>query len=335
MSDSGNTEPAGGEPAPLPTIAQPDAAVKVGRGISERVTSSLDNTGKALAVLAGLGAFFFGAGYFVEWQRYKKGGLPPEEILPLVPTSQIAAAGVRELVISLLFVGLTLALFGFVFVKVARWSQRGSGRFAKSVNRVLASDVAFPAIVVGVFTLLIVPAGAVGVVTTAVLAGLLYYGLSLVRRFLEAGEGARFPLWRLALVVAVAAVVLSGARQAEFQERRPDAIVWLDSGEKLEADYIASDSGKILLRLGPGECRKQCSLSPDQCPSQGCKQAELIVVRSSDVRAMRMWKVPKLIEHDHPSLLDRMLGIPLTCIPPECRWGDGEEQERIGPSSFL
>jgi hypothetical protein len=316
----------------LPVLAHPQAAEEVGNALRERVAASLDNTGKALAVLAGFGAFFFGAGYFVEWQRYKKGGLPPEEILPLVPTSQIAAAGVRELVISLLFVGLTLALLGFVFVRVARWSQRGKSRLARALNGVLASDVVLPTAVVGVLTLLIVPAKAGGVLIAAVLAGLLYYGLSLVRRFLQADEETRFPLWRLALAVAIAAVVLSGARQAEFQERRPDAVVMLTNGEELEADYIASDSGKILLRLGPADCEAQCRLSPDRCPGD-CSRPRLIVIRSSEVREMRVTKASKLIPHEHGSLLEELFGIPLTCIPPECRWD--RDERRIGPSSFL
>lgn len=314
----------------LPVLAHPEAAGEVGEALRERVSESLDNTGKALAVFAGLGAFFFGAGYFVEWQRYKKGGLPPEEVLPLVPTSQIAAAGVRELVISLLFVSLSLALLGFVFVRLARWSQRGNGRFAKILNRVLASDVAVPTALIGALTLLIVPASAGGVLTAVILAGLLYYGLSLIRRFLQAGDGARFPLWRLALAVATAAIVLSGARQAEFQERRPDAVVWLTNGDKLDADYVASDSGKILLRLGEGDCNAQCA-TPGQC--RECKRPRLIVIRLSEVKEMRVTKASKLIPHKHHSLLDELFGVPLTCIPPECRW-DSDER-RIGPSSFL
>jgi hypothetical protein len=316
----------------LPVLAKPEAAGEVGEALRKRLSASLDNTGKALAVLAGLGAFFFGAGYFVEWQRYRKGGLPPEEVLPLVPTSQIAAAGVRELVISLLFVVLTLALLGFVFVRAARWSRGRSGRVATALNRVLGSGVKFLTAVVGVLTLLIVPAGAGGVLIAAILAGLLYYGLNLVRNFLKAPEGTRFPLWQLALAVAVAAVVLSGARQAEFQERRPDAVVWLDSGERLEADYLASDAGKILLRLGNSDCAATCPLPPGQCEDV-CKRSRLIMIRASDVREMRLTKSSKLIPHAHRSLLDELFGIPLTCIPPECRW-DGDKR-RIGPSSFL
>jgi hypothetical protein len=335
-----------------PAFARPDAADRISSGFRGRLAESLDTTGKAITALAGLGVFFVAAGYFVEWQRFRRGGLPPEEVLPLLPKDQIAAAGVRELAISVLFIALTLALLGFVLVRVARASEGRSGRLARSVNAALARDAGFPTAVVGIVTLLIVPFDIGGVLVAVIVTGLLFYGLLLVRDFLEAGDGARFPLWRLALAVALAAFVLSVARQAEFPERRPDAVLLLVGGDKIVGEYLASDSAKILLRQKPtGEpvkcegakemcafkcgddalCKRECRLD-----RQRCDRPRLIVVPTSEVRELWVTKSPWLLRQD-PSLLDRIAeplvpGLELRCIPPECRWGG---ETRIGPSSFL
>jgi hypothetical protein len=233
---------------PTPALAETDAARRIGHGFRSRVAESIDSTGKALAVLAGFGVFFIGAGYIVEWQRFRQGKLPSEQVLPLVPKDQIAAAGARELAISVLFVGVSLAMLGFVLVRLARWTQGRPGRFARALNRMLAGDVAFPTAIVGVLTVLIVPRDGTGFVVAAIVTGLFLYGLLLVRDFLETGDHGRFPLWRLVLAVGVAAIVLSGARQFEFPEPRPDALVCLTDGTEFEGDYIASDSQKVLLR---------------------------------------------------------------------------------------
>lgn len=86
----------------------------------------------------------------------------------------------------------------------------------------------------------------------------------------------------------------------------------------------------ILLRLGEADCNAQCA-TPGEC--RECKRPRLIVIRLSEVEEMRLTKASKLIPHEHRSLLDELFGVPLTCIPPECRW-DGAER-RIGPFSFL
>ena len=339
----------GEEPSLTPTLAKPEAANRVGDALSRRVAESIDSTGKAFAVLAGLGAFFFAAGYFVEWQRYRGGGLPPEGVLPLVSEGQIIAAGARELAISVLFVGFALALLGFVFVRLARWTQGRTGRLAQGVNRMLARDVATPTAVFGALMLLIVPFSGSGVLVTAILTGLLYYGLLLIRRFLEAGDAAQFPLWRLALAVGVAAIVLSGARLAEFPERRPDVLVCLTNGGELEGDYLASDSDKILIRKRPrgeGDSKRRDGLrcAREREPQgkrkrrrQG-KRPRLVVVRTSELEEMQIAKSPAPLPYER-SLLDLFLSLSpalpnleLSCIPPECRWGGGT---RIGPSSYL
>lgn len=316
--------------APAPLV-HPEAGERIGSAFGERLSESLDSTGKALTVLAGLGAFFFGAGYFVEWQRYKHGGLPPEEMLPLIPTAQVAAAGVRELVISVLFVILTVGLVGFVLVRIASWAHGRTGRFAKAVNWTLASDVGFPAMLIGAVTLLLAPYTVNGLLVAAILTLILYYGLNLIRRFLEGEDGAHFPLWRLALAVGFAAVILSGARLAEFPERRPEAVVWLTDGSKIKGDYIGTDANRVLLRFEHKDCEAKCPFQLGRCDRE-CARPRLVVLRSSEVAELQVIRHSELLEYDGSLLETLVPDLPLTCIPPECRW---DEERRIGLSSFL
>lgn len=333
-------------------FARQGAVSQIRSGFGERLNESLDSTGKALALLAGFGALFIAAGYLVEWQRFKQGGLPPEEVLPLLPKDQVAAAGVRELVISVLFMGITLGLLGFVLVAVARGAERRNGRLARRLVALLSRDTEFPTVVIGVMTLLLVPFDAAGLLVAVTLTGLLFYSLRLVRAFLEHGDDFRFPLWRLALAVGIAAFVLSVARQAEFPERRPDAVVVLVDGNRIEGEYLASDSSKVLLRQKPTTPMPQCELTTQSCEQkckgdhlcirrcrfegQRCGRPQLVVLSGAEVKEVLVTESPLLLSQ-RSSLLDRIVDplahdFALRCIPPECRW-NGET--RIGPSSFL
>jgi hypothetical protein len=295
------------------------AVGKVGQGASDRVSETVGGAGTALAAVAGLGVFFFATGYFVEWQRMKRGGLPPEQVLPLVPKTQIAASGVRELAISILLGGLILALIGFGLVGLAKLTKGRSGRIAKQINGLLERRVvAVPTALIGLITVLLVPFDRVGVLAAVTVTGLLCFCLLSVSRFLAGDENAKFPLWRLTLAIALAAVVLSGARQHEFPEPRPKATVVFRDGTVFEATYIASDADKILLRL------RQKGVT------------ELIVLHSDDLQSVQLTKSPYVFPRD-PSLLDRVVDLAfprfrLSCIPPECRW---RENTAIGPSSFF
>jgi hypothetical protein len=311
------TPPTNDDQPGLPSLAQPEAARKVSRGISERVSSSLDNTGKALAAVAGVGVFFFAAGYFVQWQRFRRGGLPPEELLAVLPKGQVAAAGVKELFISLVFGGALLGILGWGLVAIARRTQGSTGFLGRAVNWLFSRELLFPTFVVGGLTLLIVPLDKAGVIVTVFLTALFFCMLLLVQRFVTGGEDAKFPLWQMSLAVGLTAIVLTGARQWEFPEPRPKAIVYLDGGGTIEGAYIASDADKVLIRRGRGR-----------------EPPVLTVVNSDEVARLRLWKDPFAFERD-PSLLDgiahELFGTDLSfsCIPPECRWDD----TRLGPSS--
>src|SRR4051794_41485318 len=112
----------------LPPLVEPDAVRKVGEGARKRLGETVDTAGKAVVAIAGAGVFFFAVGYFVEWQKFKRGGLPPDEILPLISQAQIAAAGVRELVVSIFFGPLVLAVLGWGGARLARWATRDPGK---------------------------------------------------------------------------------------------------------------------------------------------------------------------------------------------------------------
>lgn len=398
MPDNQDEPKSDGRDPLAPALANPEAAHRVGDALRSRFGATIDSTGKALALLAGLGAFFIGAGYVVEWQRFRQGSLPSEQVLPLMPKDQIAAAGARELAISLLFVALSLLLLGFVIFRLARWTQGREGRAARLVSRLLAKDIALPTAIVGVLTLLVVPYNDTGVLVAAIVTGLVLYGLLLIRRFLETDGESDFPLWRLVLAVALAAIVLAGARQSEFGEARPNALVCLNDGTSFEGDYVASDAEKILIRkrLLSGEqrsarakaveeledARKELEEAPppekrkarlsveaaardlkrvrtaDSKRNDGLECADahssdapksrqrrrkgrrpqLIVVPAGQVEEVLVARESRVLRYDD-SLLDQITsdipGLPdieLTCIPPECRWGD---DTRIGPSSYL
>jgi hypothetical protein len=302
-----------------PVLAEPRALGKVGEGVGARISETLDTTGKAIAAVAGLGIFFFATGYFVEWQRLRHGGLPPEQVLPLLPKAQIVAAGVRELAISVLFGGAVLVLLGVVLVGLARATKSRSGRLAKRVNRALQHDVFVPTLAIGLVMVLIVPFNEGGLLVAAIVTCLLSYGLHLVHAFLAAGDSAKFPLWRLTIAIAAVAIVLSGARQHEFPEPRAKGVAELTNGGRFKAGYVASDAGKVIFR-------KQ---------KKG-EKSRLIVFQSDELERVILRKGTWVL-HVDGSLIDWIVDpvIPdfqLSCIPPECLWSGNEH---IGPSSFF
>lgn len=303
----------------LPPLVKPDAARKVGAGVRERFVETVDNTGKALVALAGAGVFFFAAGYFVEWQKFKRGGLPPEEILPLISQARIAAAGVRELAVSIFFGALVLAVLGWGGVRIARWATRapeGASWFRRLLARGFGQEGVALSLAFGVLTLLFVPLDWAGVIVTVVLTLLLYYSLRLIAAYLRQvaqDETTAFPLWRLLIAAALAAVVLSGTRQREFPEVRPHALVILTDHRRIEGSYVTSDSNSVLIRFRkPG------------------RQPQLLILKRDDVEQVLLEKGTYVFPAEE-SIFGRIFGLDFACIPPECRAGDS----RVGISSLF
>jgi hypothetical protein len=309
-----------GDGPDLSPLVEPDAVRKVGAGALERFGETVDNAGKAIVAIAGAGVFFFGAGYFVEWQKFKRGGLPPDEILPLISQARIAAAGVRELAISIFFGALVLAVLGWGGVRIARWATRrpeGSSRFRRLLARAFAREAVVPSAAFGALILLFVPLNVAGVIVTVVLTLLLYYSLRLTARYLReaAQDGTtHFPLWRLLTAAALAAVVLSGARQREFPEVRPNVLVVLTNNHQIKGSYVSSDSNSVLIRF-----RKPGRLQP-----------QLLILKRDDVKKVLLRKGTHVFLAEE-SLFGRIFDVELACIPPECRAGDS----RVGISSLL
>lgn len=307
--------------AQLPPLVEPDAARKVGAGARERLGETIDSAGKAIVAIAGAGVFFFGAGYFVEWQKFKRGGLPPDEILPLISQGRIAAAGVRELAVSIFFGALVLAVLGWGGVRIARWATRqpdSPSRFRRLLAKGFEQEALVPSLVFGGLILLFVPLGWAGAIVTVVLTLLLYYSLRLTAAYLRqvAEDGsAAFPLWRLLIAAALAAVVLSGARQREFPEVRPHAQVILTGNRPpITGSYISSDSNSVLIRF-----RKR-----------GRQQAQLLILKRDEVEQVLLEKGTYIFLAEE-SLFGRIFSVEFACIPPECRAGDS----RVGISSLL
>lgn len=303
----------------MPPLAEPDAVRKVGAGVRERLGETVDTAGKALVTIAGAGVFFFGAGYFVEWQKFKRGGLPPDEILPLISQARIAAAGVRELAVSIFFGALVLAVLGWGGVHLARWATRepdSPSRFQRLLAKGIAQEAVVPSAVFGALILLFVPLSWAGVIAAVVLTLLLYYSLRLIATYLRQTTqdvGARFPLWRLLIAAALAAVVLSGARQREFPEVRPHVLVILTDQRRIEGSYVSSDSSSVLIRFRkPG------------------RQPQLLILKRDDVEQLLLEKGEYLFPREK-SLFGRIFNTDFACIPPECRAGDS----RVGISSLF
>jgi hypothetical protein len=306
-------------PPETPPLAKRDAVRKVGVGLRERLSESLDTAGKALVAIAGAGIFFFGAGYFVEWQKFKRGGLPPDEILPLIPKAQVAAAGVRELVISIFFGALVIAVLGWGGVRIARWATRepdSSSRLRRLAAKGLAQEAVAPSVAFGALIFLFVPLDWAGVVVTVVLTLLLYYSLRLIAAYLRElaqDENTSFPLWRLLIAASIAAVVLSGARQREFPEVRPHVLVILTNQREIKGSYVSSDSNSVLIRF-----RKLH------------QQPQLLVLKRENVEELLLEKGTYVFPAAK-SLFGSIFQTDFACIAPECRAGDS----RVGISSLF
>jgi hypothetical protein len=223
---------------------------------------------------------------------------------------------------------------GFVRARMARSAKAGSRK--GRLEWLSSWDAGLPALIVGLLTLLLAPRHLNGVVVAVALGALTYYWFHRIRDYLAAATRMReaparypgephapdkpeFPLWRLAIAVAIVAVILSGVRQRVFPDPRAKVTVVLKDGEPIHGVFLGINSDKVLVRVQP----------PDLAP-------RLMVLQSRDVKSIRINGRNFLPGGPPDSLFDdtigRLFDAQLTCIPPECRAGG---DTRVGPSSFF
>lgn len=211
-----------------------------------------------------------------------------------------------------------LAVLGWGGVRIARWASREpqeASRFRRLLAGWFAREGVALSMAFGAVTLLFVPLDWAGAIVTVALTLLLYYSLRLIAAYLRqvtSDGNATFPLWRLLIAAALAAVVLSGARQREFPEVRPHALVILKDKPSVEGSYIASDSDSVLIR-------RRIDGRP-----------KLLILKRGDVEQILLERDPYVFRTDR-SLFGWVFGTEFACIPPECRAGDS----RVGISSLF
>jgi hypothetical protein len=225
---------------------------------------------------------------------------------------------VRELVVSLVFVGALLIVLGLIRARLVRPPKAG-GRLGR-LEKLWSWDAGMPALLVGVPTLLFAPWQLNGVVVAIALSALTYYWFHRVRAYLSAAPKPEFPLWRLAFAVAIVAVILSAVRQREFPDPRAKVTVVLKDRDPIKGVFLGVNSDRVLVRV------QEKDLPP-----------RLMILQASDVQSIRLRRGRNIIFGGPPdSLFDdtigRLFDWQLTCIPPECRAGG---DTRIGPSSFF
>lgn len=211
-----------------------------------------------------------------------------------------------------------LAVLGWGGVRVARWASREpqeASRFRRLIAGWFAREGLALSMAFGAVTLLFVPLDWAGAIVTVALTLLLYYSLRLIAAYLRevtSDGNATFPLWRLLIAAALAAVVLSGARQREFPEVRPHALVILNDQSQIEGSYVTSDSNSVLIR-------RRIDGRP-----------KLLILRRDEVDRILLEKDSYVFPTDQ-SLFGLAFNAEFSCIPPECRAGDS----RVGISSLF
>jgi hypothetical protein len=295
---------------------------KVASSFVERLSETFDSLGKVVAAIAGAGVFFYLAGLFVMWQRLKKEGLPSEEGLSVLPRDQVAIAGVREVVLSLISAALLLFVLGFVLVHAARLFaklQRNVAstpptRAARSRSRRafswFAERIALWSLLI-LLTLLVFPLSRAGIAAALTLAGLFYYSVRLTQHCVK--ENQAFPLWRVGIAVLVAVVVLSVAREHDFPSQFTPVTAVMVHGKAFNGVYVGASADDILV----GQRRIDLA-------GESVKGPRLLVLSRDSVKRLRLRRSSNILPKAK-SLLGRF-GLDLTCIPPECRLGNS----RIG-----
>jgi hypothetical protein len=231
-----------------------------------RFGAALEAVVKALGALTGAAAIAYALGGLAVARRLQAAGLSWRDTMSALPRDQILASGTIELGYSLLGALLVL-LTGSVFVLIvqtiaARRKPDGRARLIDQPARVLLAVVT----VFLVLSMFAVPFNAVGLICTAVVAGLslwlyavlkpliTYDELDAFRRDLLGRPGSRGwshrPLGWIAFLMASIIVVLSVGRIWSFPQGFQTATVTVDGSKRPVDDLLYIGTGSQYVVLG-------------------------------------------------------------------------------------
>lgn len=290
------------QPAPSPARALFDDA--------------LGSLGKVVAALAGAGLFLYLIGAAVLWKRVEDAGLQAQEIVAAIPRDQLAVAGARDALLSLLAAGF-FGLFLYACYRLFRASERATitDHAIRDLPARWMRDR--PAVVV---TVVVAVAFAPLVPVSA--SSALFFVLFLLNLLLGARSAHRsvigelrdfrtnlVPWLRVAAGLSIAVFLVSVWRPSEFPDQFPSAEVTLVGEGPVCGLYLGSTSDAIILAA------RQCPIPAATRPPS---RAAIVVARNRIAQITLTKKPPA----KPSSSLLRLVGVPVECVPPVCQFGN-------------
>jgi hypothetical protein len=274
---------------------------------------ALGSLGKVVAAAAGAGLFLYLIGTAVLWQRVDNLGLQAQEVVAVIPRDQLAVAGAREVLLSLV-AGAIFAYFLYGCYAVYRACEAVvdtggvRGRFARWMRERPALLVTAAVAIVGT---LLVPFGASDALFGLFFLGNLFLGMRSAHRSLV-GELPDFrsslkPWLRVVAGWSIAVFLVSVWRPAEFPEPFPTASVELVKPAEFDGTgcdrYVGLTSDAVILAR------------PTSCAAD--EAATAVVVARAKIAQMTLKRAPT--EETTHSLLWHVTGWELACVPPVCQ----------------
>jgi hypothetical protein len=307
--------------------AQPETGVPAQRLASPTralLDEALGSFGKVVAALAGAGLFLYLIGAAVLWQRVDRAGLQAQEIVAAIPRDQLAVAGARDALLSLVAAAL-FGVFLYACYRLFRKSQQAMttddgirdlpARWMRDRPALVVTTV------VGIAFAPLVPLSASSVLFLALFLANLFLGARSAHRSLI-GELRDFrtslvPWLRVATGLTVAVFLVSVWRPSEFPDPFPSATVTLLDAA-VSDDETGADKGKKC-GLYLGSTSDAIILATSLCaPTAATTEAATVVARD---RIANIELTRNLPEEPSASLLQRLVGVQAVCIPPVCQLG--------------
>jgi hypothetical protein len=296
------------------------------------VDGALGSLGKVVAAAAGAGVFLFLIGAAVLWRRVEDIGLQAQEIVSAIPRDQLAVAGARDALLSVV-AGIVFGFFLHACYRVFRASQqveRSDGVGGRLARWMRERPAVVVTVVVAFGTWPFIPFD---------WGSALFHTLFLVNLFLGArsahrsltGEARDFrtslvPWLRVALGLSIAVFLVSVWRPSEFTDRFPIATVTLEqvagaakAAEPVCGLYLGSTSDAVILAAtAPPPGAKQETKPSKTCPPSRQTTGAAIIVARDKIAQIALTRQQLL--RPSPSLLRRLGVAPLECVAPVCQW---------------